>query len=432
MSTTPIRLPAGVRDFLPAAAARRRGLAEALLAAFEAWGYARIITPAFECADVLALGLGDDARAAAIRFVEPGSGEVVALRPDITPQVARLVATRYPEASGALRVCYDGAVTRLSADAGPREILQAGIELFDAEPGAGDAELIALAMVALRRAELAQPHLELGHVAPVRHVLGGLPPDDAAALREALLRKDRATAARVAARAPAALAPLAAALCELWGPARDVLARAIALPWPEPVSAALAGLAQALADARVLLGDDAGVPLSIDLGEVRGFDYYTGLRVAGYAAGAGDAVLRGGRYDELVGRYGRAARAVGFAVDVEALAEAMPATESATAAPTTILVLDADRPRAAAVARALRGAGVRVALEAVSSAPTPGLARRLLALGVARALVVRPGGAIVAVGPDGGEVAVAQPGYAAAAAGDAASLLADLTKGASA
>src|SRR5215475_3711982 len=90
----PIRLPSGVRDLLPRAAARRRSLADRVMAVFEAWGYARIVTPVFECADVLERGLGHDARAAAIRFVEPGTGEIVALRPDITPQVARLVATR--------------------------------------------------------------------------------------------------------------------------------------------------------------------------------------------------------------------------------------------------------------------------------------------------------------------------------------------------
>ncbi|MBA3819951.1 MAG: ATP phosphoribosyltransferase regulatory subunit, partial [Deltaproteobacteria bacterium] len=107
MTAPPIRLPAGVRDFLPRAAARRRALAERALEVFEAWGYARLITPVFECADVLERGMGQGARAAAIRFVEPGSGEVVALRPDITPQIARVVATRMADVPGPLRLCYE-------------------------------------------------------------------------------------------------------------------------------------------------------------------------------------------------------------------------------------------------------------------------------------------------------------------------------------
>src|SRR5207248_2771138 len=137
------RLPSGVRDFLPRAAARRLSIAARLARVFEAWGYARIITPVFECADVLERGLGGDARNTAIRFVEPMTGEVVALRPDITAQVARLVATRLAEHDGPVRLCYEGAVYRmggrLADELGQREILQAGIELIDASEPAGDA-----------------------------------------------------------------------------------------------------------------------------------------------------------------------------------------------------------------------------------------------------------------------------------------------------
>ncbi|HUJ57574.1 MAG TPA: ATP phosphoribosyltransferase regulatory subunit, partial [Kofleriaceae bacterium] len=154
MTTPPIRLPAGVRDFLPRAAARRRSLAEQVMAVFEAWGYAQVITPMFEVADVLERGLGDGARAAAIRFVEPGSGEVVALRPDITPQIARIVATRLADVPGPLRLCYEGAVTRLAGELGQREILQAGIELVDAPAPGGDAEVLAVAAAALARSGL--------------------------------------------------------------------------------------------------------------------------------------------------------------------------------------------------------------------------------------------------------------------------------------
>ncbi|HET9991954.1 MAG TPA: ATP phosphoribosyltransferase regulatory subunit, partial [Kofleriaceae bacterium] len=162
----PIRLPSGVRDFLPRAAARRRDLAEKVMGVFEAWGYARVITPMFECADVLERGMGAGAKAAAIRFVEPGTGEIVALRPDITPQIARVVATRLADVPGPIRLCYEGAVTRLAGDHGQREILQAGIELVDASD-AGDAEVLAVATAVLERLQL-DAHLDLGHVAPAR------------------------------------------------------------------------------------------------------------------------------------------------------------------------------------------------------------------------------------------------------------------------
>ena len=152
MSTPPIRLPSGVRDFLPRAAAMRADLARQLAGVFEAWGYRRDHAPVFEVADVLERGLGHDARAAAIRFVEPGTGEVVALRPDITPQIARLVATRMADVPGPIRLCYEGAVYRLgrlAGEPGQREIVQAGIELYDAATPDGDAEVLAVAAAAL-------------------------------------------------------------------------------------------------------------------------------------------------------------------------------------------------------------------------------------------------------------------------------------------
>src|SRR5215218_2575565 len=168
MTTPPIRLPSGVRDFLPRAAARRRSLAEKMMQVFEAWGYARVITPMFECADVLERGLGAGARAAAIRFVEPGTGEVVALRPDITPQVARIVATRLADVEPPLRLCYEGAVMRLASELGQREILQAGIELVGAAEPQGDAEVLAVAAATLTATQLPETRIDIGHVAFAR------------------------------------------------------------------------------------------------------------------------------------------------------------------------------------------------------------------------------------------------------------------------
>jgi ATP phosphoribosyltransferase regulatory subunit len=346
-----------VRDFLPRAAARRVSLAERVAGVFEAWGYARIITPVFEHADVLERGLGRDARAAAIRFVEPGTGEIVALRPDITPQIARVAATRLADVEGPIRLCYEGAVTRRAGELGQREILQAGIELVDAPEPDGDAEVLAVAAAALAATGLPETRLDVGHVAPARCVLEAAPEGEARALlAAALARKDRA-GLRAAARAlPAELAPIAEALGSLWGPAEATLARAAALPWPEDVRRALARLGAVLA-AFAELADPPPPPLTVDLGDVRGFDYYTGMRFAGYAGGAPDAVLRGGRYDELIGRYGRAARATGFAIDVEALAQAQ--RTAGVGAPEAARGVAVHGAGAAALARQLRARGLR-------------------------------------------------------------------------
>src|SRR5690242_1188495 len=172
---TSLRLPAGMRDFAPEAAAARRRIAEALLRVFEQWGFARVITPAFEYEDVLALGLGGAGRAAAIRFVEPSSGQVVALRPDITPQIARLIATRFRDEPGPVRLSYEGTVVRLErAGKGQRELIQAGVELAGVGSPAGDVEVIALGVAALRAAGLPQPTIDLGHLGLAREVFAAL------------------------------------------------------------------------------------------------------------------------------------------------------------------------------------------------------------------------------------------------------------------
>lgn len=427
MEASAVRLPPGVRDFLPRAAARRRELAERLLAVFEAWGYARIITPAYECADVLERGLGADARASAIRFVEPASGEVVALRPDITPQVARLVASRLADVPGPVRLCYEGAVTRLVGGVGQREILQAGIELVDVAEPQGDAELVAVAAAALSAVRLPELHLDLGHVALVRTVLDAAPDEDTRrALRTALGRKDRRAVARLAAALPAPLsrtiAPLAEALPELWGPAGDVLARARALPWPDEARAALDHLEQVIAAYRLIAGSGAGADalsdeqLGVDLGDVRGFDYYTGMRIAGFVGGAPEAVVSGGRYDSLLARYGRHATATGFSVDIEAVALAHRSLGMAMPRKATWLALAGSLEEIAGPARVLRDAGAKVAM----TPPRDDWAAYLRGATLDAALVIGSG---QLVWPDGERGGIAADVLSALVRGDAQPLL---------
>jgi ATP phosphoribosyltransferase regulatory subunit len=434
-----IRLPAGVRDFLPRAAARRRAIAERLLGGFEAWGYARIITPVFECADVLERGLGADARAAAIRFVEPGSGEVVALRPDITPQIARIVATRLRDVDGPIRLCYEGAVNRLPAPGGSplaqREILQAGIELIDAGSPDGDAEALAVAAAALIGSGIADVRLDVGHAAPARWLFAqAVDPDARAALTVAIARKDRAATARAAQALPKAARALATALPGLWGPVEDVLARARALAWPKEVIAALAELEAILAAAAPLMDAALHRGITADLGEVRGFEYYTGARFAGYAAGAADAVVRGGRYDELIGRYGRTARATGFAVDIEAIAEAQRAAHLAppTGAVAILIVPAAgDRVRASRLAVGLRATGARAAVDLGAARDPEAAIRYALAVGFDHVLTLDAQPHAIAIATRA-ERRIGAAEITAAIAGDGRALVAALTRSGSA
>ena len=360
---SPIRLPVGVRDFLPEAAARRRAIAEALLAEFERWGYDRIITPAFEYLDVLQRGLGEGARAAVLRFVEPATGEVVALRPDITPQVARIAATRLAGTRGPIRLCYEGSILRLAPGArGQRELIQAGVELIDAPSPSGDAEVLALADAALHAADLDEVTLEVGHVALLRGALASI--EDPALAREIeglVGRKDEQAVAQAASgRVPPRVRRILQALPTLYGEPAAVLARARELPLDRAMKDALDELEHTLG---LVKAQGAAARLRVDLGEVRGFAYYTGIRFAGFVPGVGDAVLLGGRYDDLIARYGRAARATGFAIDVESIAQGEQARGGGNGVlPRGVLVAGEDE-RCYPIAGALRRLGLRAVVE---------------------------------------------------------------------
>ena len=329
MSDTPsLRLPAGMRDFAPRAAASRRRIAETLVSVFERWGYPRVITPAFEYEDVLGLGLGPEARAQALRFVEPSSGRVVALRPDFTPQIARFIATRYRDEQGPIRLCYEGPVTRLERGArSQRELIQAGVELAGVERPDGDVEMIVLGATALAEAGLGgaafELTIDLGHLGLMREILSALQlsPGDAVAVRAAIAKRDPVglDAALAPSRAGAPLKRFVRALPELVG---DVsVLKVAAKQAPNPAIKRAIGDLQAIVDAVAARAMPAR--LHVDLAEVRGFDYYTGVRFQGFVAGAAEPVLQGGRYDDLLARYGRPSPAVGFAIDVEAAAGAL-------------------------------------------------------------------------------------------------------------
>jgi ATP phosphoribosyltransferase regulatory subunit len=276
-------------------------------------------------------------------------------------------------------------VTRLAGEMGQRELLQAGIELIDAPDPGGDAEVIAVAASALAATQLPETRLDVGHVAPARYVLGAAPDSVARdKLAAALARKDRAGVRAAARLFPAPVIPLAEALVTLWGAAEPTLERAAQLGWPDDVRAALARLREVLA-AYAELADPPVPSVTIDLGDLRGFDYYTGVRFAGYAGGAPDSVLRGGRYDELIGRYGRPAHATGFAIDLEAVAEAQRIV--GVAAPRAALGLAVYGSGAARLARSLRARGLRAVATGV--VPTPSWLR---GVGLDAAVVVDGGG----------------------------------------
>ncbi len=338
-------LPSGMRDLLPEEAAARRGLSRNILDSFALHGYAVVTPPVFEFAEVLERGLGTLDPADVLRFVEPESGEVAALRPDMTPQIARMIATRMRGRALPFRLGYEGTVLRRRSGRARkhRQIPQVGVELAGVAGPEGDLELLALFVDALRAAGLDRFQIDVGDAGIIRPLLAPLSPEAQQSLSDALGRKDPTEVADVCARVGAPHAGALAALPLMHGGRRELAAGLERLGGTPAEGAARRLLA--LFDAATARG--LGAYVTADLGEVRGFAYYTGPMFHVYAPGTGDAIGSGGRYDELLGRFGWELPAAGFALDLDRLGEALVAAGRARARPVRVVVVGPpDSPRA--------------------------------------------------------------------------------------
>ncbi len=329
MSPRPIfaPLPPGARDLLPEVLRRRRGLQERLLEVFETWGYAPVATPSVEYFEVFGRGLTEGERQRCLRFMAPGSDDVVALRSDVTPQIARLVGQRLSGRLGAgevVRLAYAADVIRAPASVDESaEEHQVGVELVGDGSAAADAELVMLGDAALRAVGIRGAVIDLAHVGVARSVLDELELDAAlrASLVTRLARKDLSGIEELLASAGASVAArsVVRSLACLHGTIA-VVERARGLLGAESQRSLdqLAAVIEGIRDVEPRIVES----LSIDLGEVRGHDYYSGLRLRVWAPGSPRPLIRGGRYDGLLRRYGADAPATGLVIgldDVERL-----------------------------------------------------------------------------------------------------------------
>ena len=350
-----------MQDLFGAAAAQRADLEARLARVFRAWGYTQLIPPTFEYYENLALGLSPKVQEDTYRFLDH-RGHTLALRPDITVQTARIVGTKLSDQPMPQRFYYIAPVFRYTeVQAGrQREFTQAGIELLGAATAQADAEVVALAVEALRAAGAPDFRVSIGQINFFRAVLAelDLPPALAQRVQVAV---DHKSAAEVRAildgQTPAGADLLARIPGLVGGPEVLDAARALA-PWPQ-AQAALDNLAQVYD----WLGQ-AGLaaPIVIDLGEVRGMDYYTGLTFEAFVAGVGFAVVNGGRYDRLVGHFGPPCPAVGFALGVERVMLALGETPTTAHVPDALVAMSDDPACLQAVAQ-LRADGLRVEMD---------------------------------------------------------------------
>jgi len=369
--TLPTQLPKGARIYLPDEAARKRHVEASLLGVFGRWGYREIVTSTFEYADVLAAGTDAGVQENMFKLVDRETGRLLALRADITPQIARVVATRLRDEGKPVRLAYVTNVFRYDEPrvSHYREFYQAGVELIGLEKPEAEVEIIAMAVEGLKVLGLDRFQLDLGHPDFFRGLLEEVkaPPARQRELRTALARKDGSTLERLVGELhPAAhVAEALLALPTLFGH-EAVLERAAAHARNERSARALANLTEVY---RLLGIYGLADAVLLDLGEVRGFDYYSGTYFEAYVGGFGASVAAGGRYDHMLARFGYDCPAVGFAFDVGRALSVMEAQGvSVPLAGPDFFVIDftPDKTAALQLARRLRDLGASVARDIVT------------------------------------------------------------------
>ena len=389
-------LPKGARIYLPDEAARKRQVETRLFDVLSRWGYRELVTPTFEYFDSLSRGTDVLLKEHMFTFVERETGRMLALRADITPQIARIVASRLRDEPKPLRLAYLANVFRYDEPriAHYREFSQAGVELIGLEKPEAEVEIIAMTIEGMQALGLRRFQIDVGHLDFFRGLLDELKMDGdrERELRLAVSRKDVSTLERLVGEVdpPAQVADAVLALPTLFGQAA-VLERAGAFVRNARSERALANLAEVH---RLLTIYGLADAVLLDLGEVRGFDYYSGMHFEAYVADFGASIAGGGRYDEMLKHFGYDCPAVGFAFDIGRALAVMESQGVAVDLPgPAFFIIDftPDKTGALSLARRLRDLGASVARDILSRPLEESLAyartqrvRRALVIGSAR------------------------------------------------
>jgi ATP phosphoribosyltransferase regulatory subunit len=310
-------LPEYIEDILPAEAMRIESLRRRILDLFFSRRYELVIPPLIEYTDSLLTGTGHDLELRTFKVVDQLSGRMMGLRADITPQVARIDA-HLLNREGVTRLCYCGSVlhTRPAGPAATREPIQIGAELYGEAGVDADLEVLQLLCRALELAAARNARIDIGHVSVFRAIAkaGGVQPQAESELFEALQRKDSPRLKELTASLDAKTREALLALPYLYGGPEVIESAEKKLPKIAEVTRALGTLRRLVAA--------CSLPVSLDLAELRGYHYHSGVVFDAYCDGVAGAVARGGRYDEVGKAFGRARPATGFSIDLRSLAGA--------------------------------------------------------------------------------------------------------------
>ncbi|MBW5801641.1 ATP phosphoribosyltransferase regulatory subunit [Halomonas elongata] len=320
-------LPDGMDEVLPPQASRMEELRRALLDLYHGWGYDQVMPPPVEFLDSLLTGTGTELDLQTFKLTDQMTGRMMGASADVTPQVARMDAHSLKR-QGPVRLCYCANVLRAKADQyqGGRSPVQVGLELFGHAGLEADLEILRLALTSLSVAGAGEVHLALGHIGIYRSLVEAaeLSSEQERAVFEALeLKSPGALSSRVEeCVSDPALADMFRALVRLHGgpevldEAREAFAEA-----PQAVGAALD---QLRALHRGVKAEHPEVEFYFDLAELRGYQYHTGMMFSAYVPGYGQALAKGGRYDDTGRAFGRARPATGFSLELKLLATLTP------------------------------------------------------------------------------------------------------------
>jgi ATP phosphoribosyltransferase regulatory subunit len=317
-------LPEYIQDMLPDEAWRVEQMRVQFLDLLRKSGYQLVVPPLLEYAESLLLEGSDDMDLRTFKLVDQLSGRTLALRADITPQVARIDA-HLLNRQGVTRLCYAGSVlhTQPVGLTRTRELLQIGAELYGHGGLESDLEIQQLMLQSLALLGIRDVHLDLGHVGVFRALVSHakLDKDIESELFVALQSKDSAALQTLTRLLDTKLRNALLALPTLYGNCAVVLARArIELPEYPEIKAALDDLESISISLQPLVSS-----VGIDLADLRGYHYHSGMVFAAYHAGSHDAIALGGRYDDLGKSFGRARAATGFSMDLRQLYCLLPA-----------------------------------------------------------------------------------------------------------
>ncbi|MGD9758376.1 MULTISPECIES: ATP phosphoribosyltransferase regulatory subunit [Comamonas] len=313
-------LPDHIADVLPSEARHIEELRRGLLDTARSYGYELVMPPMLEYLESLLTGTGEALALQTSKLIDQLSGRTMGLRADMTQQVARIDA-HLLNRKGVTRLCYCGPVVHARPDRprATREPFQFGAEIYGHEGLEADLEALHLALDCLKGAGVKDVIVDLADVRIVRSLLAGVMVDEQVlrGVHAALASKDATELAQLTRDFPEASREGLMALLQLYG-GMEVLDQA------EKLLERTAGVRNVLSHLRWLVQHLDGVKVSFDLADLRGYSYYSGTRFAIYVPGGSDALVRGGRYDEVGAVFGRNRPAAGFSLDIKQLVAVVP------------------------------------------------------------------------------------------------------------